>query len=79
MNKVIYAKLHVSPFIPGLGGLKDTLPPDNKVIPNLAIELLEDKSILLTWGTNSRAIIPSANIVIAVLAPEEAKKPTIVK
>lgn len=48
-KKITYAKLHDGFFIPGVGNMKDTLPPDNKSLPEFNMVLEDNGSITLTW------------------------------
>lgn len=83
-NKVVYAKLHATFFIPGEGNMKDTLPPQDKTLKNLEMTYLEGGSLLMTWdskpGTKQvrkRFVIGAASVFCAQLADEEPTPPAL--
>lgn len=80
-KKVIYAKLYEGFFVPGTGNLKDTLPPDNKTLRDLQMELDDCGGLLLSWtdvGQGGRLVTRScrvgdASVKVATFADEEYK------
>lgn len=81
-KQVRYAYLHNGIFIPGVGNLKETLPPDNKTLKNFQMAKLDDGNLELTWfdpatASNRRVEIGAANVKLIDYAPEKvAPKPT---
>jgi hypothetical protein len=78
-NKVVYAKLHAGVFIPGVGNLADTLPPQNKTLKNLSMTKQDDGNLQLTWedertATKQSAEVGSSNIIVIGYAPEKIVK-----
>lgn len=74
-KQVTYMKVHQDIFVPGLGGLGNTLPPGNKTLA-MSMETTEhgvQVDAKGPHGTNHSVLIPYANIVLAVLAPEASK------
>lgn len=47
-KKVVYAKLHSGFFIPQVGNMTDTLPPQSKTLPDFAMSL-QEQGLLVTW------------------------------
>lgn len=82
-ERVKWAKLHSTIFIPGVGNLKDTLPPDNKTLPEFAMTRLINGDIVLSWkdirsGSIERYVLGAASVLAAMLdavKPEVIKKP----
>lgn len=83
-QRVTYAKLHASFFIPGLGELKNTLPPDNKTFVGFCMWRSDVGGLILEASGKSGSVvaeIPSANIVGMVLGavvdfPDEPTEPS---
>ena len=78
-NKVVYAKLHAGLFVPDLGNLADTLPPQNKTLKNLSMTKQEDGNLLLTWedertATKRAVEVGASNIIVIAYAPEKIVK-----
>lgn len=54
-KRVTYAKLHDGFFIPAIGNMKDTLPPDNKTLKGFKMTLEGSESeygpgsLVLSW------------------------------
>lgn len=80
MRKVVtYAKLqNTDAFIPGIGGLGNTLPPSHK---SLDLKMYEDTDepgklfVEATFkGLTTKAGVPLGNVQIMVYAPEAPKK-----
>lgn len=72
-RKVIHARFHQGVYVPGAGDLGNTLPPSSKNLENLAMTI-DELGLLVTFtfrGFNVEALVPSANIVIMTLAPED--------
>lgn len=92
-RKVTYAKLHDSFFIPGasVGNMKDTLPPDNKTLPNFDMQYIEETgALLLSWDgvgvggkpVKKQYIIGAATVKCAQLEdlqPTPVATPVVVK
>jgi hypothetical protein len=77
MDNVTWAKVHAPLFIPGVGNLKETLPPDNKTLPEFRMSLRDDGSLMLSWkaGTQTkRFVIGAASVLSAMLEPVAAKQ-----
>lgn len=78
MTKVKFLQMHTDLFVPGLGSLKNTLPPDNKTIPGLVMTWLDSGAVRLDWGNTGKAvnsaIIAAANIKVVVLEQEALAK-----
>lgn len=70
---VVYAKVHQDIFVPGLGGLGVTLPPQNKT---LNLKMFWEDGALLLVANGREIIVPQGNIVLAVLGPKEETKST---
>lgn len=73
-RQVKYAKLHGGDaFIPGIGGLGSTLPPQSKTL-NLKMFIDSDfPTVLLVEINGQDHFVPLANIQIGSLYPEETK------
>lgn len=70
-RKIKYVKLHGGDaFIPGIGGLGSTLPPQNKALNMVMTHTREGVHVNVLNG-KSEAIIPWANIQLAAYLPEE--------
>lgn len=77
-KKVTYARFHQSVYVPGLGELGTVLPPQHKTLDNVTMTST-DHGLHVTSGLKGRGVeflIPSANIVIMVLAPETTQAAT---
>lgn len=78
-KQVIHAQLHEGFFIPGMptgGNFKQTLPPADKTLKNFKMNLQENGSLLVEFedaGYLKSFSVASANIRIAVFAPEKLK------
>lgn len=72
--KLTYVKLYAPLFLPSLGSLKETLPPD-KLIPGFEMYLLDNNSIQLKWGSKGEkgAYIGPSGWSACVRAPEAPK------
>lgn len=75
-NKVTYAKLHAGIFIPGVGALKDTLPPDGKTLENFVMVKQGDGNLRLSWTNKARALretaeVGASNIIVLVFEGEK--------
>lgn len=72
MKKVSYAKTHSDIFIPGIGSLTQTLPPQTR---NVHLDMFQSVNGLLLkasfQGVKAQAVIPYANVVLMVLDPSE--------
>ncbi len=68
-KKVVYAKLHTGPFIPGVGTLTDTLPPQGKTLKDFTMYKAADGNLQLSWtdlqaGTNETAEVGASNVIV---------------
>lgn len=72
-RKVIYARLHQGAYAPGAGELGSVFPPQSKTLENLNLTAVDQGLIIdFTYrGIKQELLVPSANIVIMSLAPEE--------
>lgn len=73
-RKVKFVRLQSHVFhIPGLGELGTTLPPTNKVLENLDMTLTDSGLVvsLSYQGIKKEIFVPSANLILADLAPAE--------
>lgn len=70
-RKVTWAKFHQGLFIPGAGTIGDTLPSSSKT---LKLEMFHTAEGLQVFCNNVEAVVPWANVILAVLAPEAASK-----
>lgn len=74
MRKIIYAKLHATTFLPGVGQLSDSLPPKDK---SLGLIMTESSDGIILDGVDAAkrpfsAVIPWPNVQIAQFALEAA-------
>ena len=73
-RKVIYAKLHSSAFLPGIGHLGDTLPSQSKSF--VGFDMVKTASdgieVAITMAGNKKlsAVIPAGNVIIMQLEPD---------
>jgi len=77
-KKVIYAKLHAGIFIPSVGNLSETLPPQGKTLKNFTMEKRPDGNLSLSWddlasATHNEAEVGSSNIVVLVYESEKLR------
>lgn len=76
-KRVVYAKLHDGFFIPSVGNMKDTLPPDSKTLSDFNMYLQENGGLLLSWTSLSgghkllRSYMVGAATVKGVLFEDE--------
>lgn len=77
MRQAIRAILHSSIHVQGIGTVGDTLPPNGKTLDNLKMEYGTEGLIVdCTFkGLRVSFAVPSANVKVVQLAPEEAPKP----
>ncbi len=81
-RKVTYARFHQSVYAPGLGELGNVLPPHAKTLDGLTMNSTDHGLIAFCFskGVKHEFLIPSANIVLMALAPEEVgEKAKVVK
>ncbi len=72
-RKVEYARTHQGVYVPDAGELGSTFPPQSKTLDNLTMHT-DHLGLLLSFtyrGKHKEVIIPSANVIALVLAPEE--------
>lgn len=76
MREVTYAKFHSGLFIPSLGTIGDTLPSSSKSF-DLKMHMTSDGLFLKIRqaGKQTEVLVPSANVMLAVLAPEAPVSP----
>ncbi len=71
-RKVISARLHgMNAVLPGFGTVGDILPTPGKE-SSMSL-MLTDLGLLVSLKGGTEALIPMANVQIAVLAPEDKK------
>lgn len=72
-RKVIYARTHESVYMPGVGEMGNTFPPQSKTLENLVMSISElGLSLYFTYkGVVKEGLIPSANIKGMEVVPEE--------
>lgn len=73
-RKVTYAKLHAGVFIPGVGNLADTLPPQSKTLQGFTMTKVDGGNLLLQWkdektATNQAAEVGASNIIVLAYEP----------
>lgn len=78
-RKVIYAKLHAGVFIPGVGTLSDTLPPQSKTLKAFTMTSLPHGALELTWedertATQQTAEVGASNIIVLGYEPQKIVK-----
>ena len=76
-KKVTYAKLHAGVFIPTVGNLSDTLPPQSKTLQELTMTTQPNGNLHLAWYDERKneersAEVGASNII--VLAYESSKR-----
>lgn len=74
-RKVTYARLHTEAYVPGTGSIGTVLPPSGKTLDNLSMSAT-DSGLLVEFSFKAvkhEILIPSANVVLMTLAPEESK------
>lgn len=75
MFKVKFLQMHTDLFLPGLGTVSNTLPPQNKTIPGLTMTWLESGAVRLDWTSSPKviggsAIIAAANVKACLIDTE---------
>lgn len=81
MRRVSYARMHQNVFAPGVSDLGNVFPPPSKTLANLEMTVdLSGLTAVFYWqGIKQELLIPSANIVIMKLLPEEKPAQAAVK
>lgn len=71
--KVTYARLHQAPHLPGVGMMDNVFPAIGKTYEGLDMSV-SDIGLKISFkfkGIESRILVPLANVVIMLLAPED--------
>lgn len=74
-KKISWAKIHGELFVPGIGNMKSTLPPDNKTFKG-GFSMTFDVEGLRCKAGAIEFLIPSASVQLAVVEPEKAAPAT---
>lgn len=53
-KKVTYATLFSDFYLPAIGQMKTSLPPDNKSLPNFRMTLQDNGTLLLEWDASPK-------------------------
>lgn len=76
-KKVTYAQLHDGFFVPGMknGQFDKTLPPANKTLDNLEMELQDSGALSVSWadGKYRKSITVAAANIKIVMHPSESE------
>jgi hypothetical protein len=67
-TRVLYAKLHAPTFLPGIGQIKDTLPPDNSKAK--CAMYVGEQGIELKFENGREGLVPFANVQIMEVKSE---------
>ena len=74
MRKVRYARTHQGLHVPGAGDLGNVFPPQSKTLSNLEMTI-DELGLHISFEykkLKNEILVPSANVVLASLFPEEA-------
>lgn len=77
-RKVSYVRFQTTVYFPGAGELGFFLPPATKVLERLSMSChgADGVNITFLWqGKKNDVWVPSSNVVLALLEPEEIKSP----
>lgn len=79
MRKVTYARVHQDLYVPNAGSLGNVFPPQSKTLDGLSMSSEPNSGNLVIKfayrGIANEILIPSANVVLMLLAPEEVSQP----
>lgn len=73
-HKVTYARLHQAPHLPNVGTMDNVFPAVGKTYDGLDMSV-SDLGLRINFkykGIESRILVPLANVVIMLLAPDTA-------
>lgn len=71
MRKVTWLKVHQSVFVPGLGNMESTFPPKSK---QYHMDMQESPNGIECSAMGQRFVVPYANVINYIVAPEEPPK-----
>lgn len=74
-RKVSYMRLHANLYVPGIGEMGSVLPNPSKTFKDFSVTKIDDGFIIL--ANNIEIWVASANVVLAVLAPEACPQPKV--